>query len=98
VAKVHNLESNLDSITVATANLSGSAFKSCNSATNKIISNNVSIHNHVSAETGTIIVFHHQSSGCNHCSANCHFTNSGFAHALSILLIATIIGTFASLA
>ena len=38
------------------------------------------------------------SSGTNSYSANCCLTCSGFASGLSILLIATIIGTFAALA
>jgi len=63
-----------------------------------MISSKSSIQNHECAETGTIGVSPPQSSGVKPCSANCHFTLSGFAHSLSILFIATITGIFASFA
>jgi hypothetical protein len=74
VATGHNLLSKCDSITVAIQALSGLAFSSCISATNKIISNKSSIQNHECAETGTIGVSPHQSSGVKPCSDNCHLT------------------------
>ena len=98
VAKGHNFASRCDSTIVAIADLSGLAFNSCISETRRIISINVSIQSQVCAETGTTTVVHPQSSGWSHCSANCHFTRSTFAPGLSILFIATIIGTPASFA
>jgi hypothetical protein len=98
VATGQRLLSRCDSITVQTPFLSGFAFNSLISATSKIISSNSSIQNQVKAETGTIGTSHPQSSATNHCSASCHFTKSGFAHSLSILFIATIIGISAILA
>ena len=51
----------------------------------------------VFAETGTISMVPPQSTGCNPCSTSCCFTRSGCASGLSILLIATTIGTLAAL-
>jgi hypothetical protein len=70
----HRLESRCDSIIVATHALFGLAFNSFISETRIIISNSSSIQNHVIAETGTIGVSPHQSSGVNQCSASCDFT------------------------
>jgi hypothetical protein len=98
VAKGHSFESRWDSTIVAIQDLSGLAFSSCISDTSKIMSIKVSIQSQVCAETGTTIVVPPQSSGCNHCSASCHFMRSTFAPGLSILFIATIIGTQASFA
>ncbi|MDR1944956.1 MAG: hypothetical protein LBQ59_02455 [Candidatus Peribacteria bacterium] len=98
VATGQRLLSKCDSITVQIPFLSGFAFNSFISATSKIISSNSSIQNQVKAETGIIGTSPPQSSATNHCSASCHFTWSGFAHSLSILFIATIIGISASFA
>jgi hypothetical protein len=98
VATGQKLLSKCDSKTVATPFLFGFAFNSFISATNRIISNNSSTQNPVCAETGIIGTFHHHSSDISHCSANCLFTFSGFAHTLSILFIATITGISACFA
>ena len=51
----------------------------------------------VLAETGTISMLPPQSTGCSPCSTSCCLTRSGCASGLSILLIATTIGTFGGL-
>jgi len=72
--------------------------KSDISATSKTISSKCSIHSQVLAETGHIIVVHPQSSEIRPCSDKADLTFSTFAHSLSILFIATIIGIPASFA
>ena len=90
--------SRCDSTTVAIALRFGFAFGSRMSLTKNIVSSRSSIHSQFFADTGTTGVSHHQSSGANHISANSHFTLSGFDSFLSILFIATMIETQASLA
>ena len=86
------------SITVPTALLSGFAFNSSISATNRTISSKWSIPMFFLAETGTAITSPPQSSTRSPCSDNSCLTLSGFAPSLSILFIATISGTSAALA
>ena len=76
----------------------GFAFKSCMSATSRIISSSRSRFVFAFAETGTMTVSPPQSSASSPRSASCCFTRSGWASPLSILLIATMIGTPAALA
>src|SRR6056297_589325 len=90
--------SSLASIITPTASLSSFALISCISATNKIISNNSFMPCFFNADTSTHIVSPPHSSGTNPCSVSSCFTLSGLALSLSILLIATIIGTSAALA
>ena len=89
--------SNLASITVPLDFLLGSAVNSCISAVKRIISSNESRFSPVFAETGTQIVSPPQSSDTKPCSVNSCLTLSTFAPGLSILFIATIIGTLAAL-
>ena len=86
------------SITVPTALLLGLALNSSISATNRTISNNVSIFSFFLAETSTDITDPPQSSTNKPSSANSFLTLSGLAPGLSILFIATISGTPAALA
>ncbi len=86
------------SITVPLADLSGLACRSSTSETNKIISSNLSIFCFLIALTGTITVSPPQSSAIKSFSDSSCFTLSGDAPSLSILFIATTIGTFAALA
>ena len=86
------------SITVPFANLSGLACRSSTSETNKIISSNLSMFCFLIALTGTITVSPPQSSAIKSFSDSSCFTLSGDAPSLSILFIATTIGTFAALA
>ena len=90
--------SSLDSITVPIAYLLGFAFNSLISETNWILSSNSSIPSPVSAEILLYITLPPQASGVNPCAAISFITFSGFAPGLSILFIATIIGTPAALA
>ncbi len=91
--------STLLSIITALALPSGIHLISCNSATNIIISKRSSIPLDVFADIGTVIVSPPQSSGTRlSFETICCFVKSIFALGLSILLIATIIGTFALLA
>ena len=89
--------SNLASTTVPFAFLPASAFNSCISEVKRTISNRVSMFSLVLAETGTAIISPPQSSTTNPCSVNSCLTLSGLAPSLSILFIATIIGTLAAL-
>ena len=86
------------SITVPFANLSGFAWRSSTSETSKIISSNLSIFCFLIALTGTITISPPQSSAIKFFSDNSCFTLSGEAPSLSILFMATTIGTFAALA
>ena len=90
--------SNLASTTVPMHFPLGFALINMLSATNKIVSSRSSRPCFVLAETGTTKVSPSHSSGCKPISANCRLTRSGLASDLSILLSATIIGTFAALA
>ena len=81
------------SIIVPIAILFGFAFNSSTSATIRTISNSSSIPSPVLADTGIVITSPPQSSGNSPLSASSVFTLSGLAPSLSILLIATIIGT-----
>ena len=76
----------------------GLALRSCMSATSRIISSSRSRFVFVLAETGTMTVSPPQSSASRPRSASCCLTRSGWASGLSILLIATMIGTSAALA
>ena len=81
------------SITVPSAGLFGSAFSSSNSATIIRFSNKSEIPFFSLAETDTLTVSPPQSSTTRPTSASCCLTRSGLAPGLSILLIATTIGT-----
>ena len=81
------------SITVPSAGLFGSALRSSNSATTIRFSSKSEIPFFSLAETGTLTVSPPQSSTTRPTSANCCFTRSGLAPGLSILLMATTIGT-----
>ena len=74
------------------------ALYSCISATNKIFSNNSLIPSPVAAEILLTITSPPHSSGVKPCSTNPVITRSTLASGLSILLIATIIGTPAAFA
>src|SRR5437762_3125589 len=87
-----------DSRTVPLAGASGLAFNSRKSATNKMISSSLSMPFFCLAETSTNSVSPPHSAGISPRSDSCRFTLSGCASGLSILLIATTIGTFAALA
>ena len=71
---------------------------SASSATSRIISSSRSRFSFVFAETGTMTVSPPQSSASRPRSASCCLIRSGCASGLSILLIATMIGTLAALA
>ncbi|OQA08947.1 MAG: hypothetical protein BWY65_01288 [Firmicutes bacterium ADurb.Bin373] len=86
------------STTVPLAGRFAFAFSSPISATSRIISNNSLIPCLLIAETFTQIVSPPHSSDTSPCSVNSCFTLSEFAPGLSILLMATIMGTPASLA
>ena len=90
--------SSLASNTTPLAGLSLTALISDISAVNIILSRSSSIPSPVCAETGTIITSPPQSSAITSCVESTCFTLSGSAPSLSILLIATIIGTPADLA
>ena len=90
--------SSLASITEPIASLDGFALSSSTSACNKIISRRFTIPSPVFADTGTEITSPPQSSTRIPCSVRSCLTLSGFAPGLSILLIATMIGTPAALA
>src|SRR5215475_4697913 len=75
----------------------GSAFKFWRSATSRMSSSSSSRFFPVLAETSTVGVSPPQSSACRPRSASSRFTRSGFTPGLSILLIATMIGTLAAL-
>ena len=68
------------------------------SLTSRTISSSVSRPLFFFAETGTMTVWPPQSSGTRFRSDNSRFTRSGSEPGLSILLIATMIGTFAAFA
>ena len=78
------------------AGRSGLALRSCRSATSRIISSSRSRLVCSLAETGTITVSPPQSSASRPRSASCCLMRSGCASGLSILLIATMIGTSAA--
>ena len=92
------LLSSLASITVPIASLSGFARSSRTSACNRIISKRSVIPSPFLADTGTLITSPPQSSTSTPWSARSFLTLSTFAPGLSILLMATIIGTFAAFA
>ena len=81
------------SITVPSAGLDGSALRSSSSATTIKFSSRSEIPFFSLAETDTLTVSPPQSSTTRPTSANCCLTRSGLAPGLSILLIATTIGT-----
>ena len=85
------------SITTPVAILSLFAFKSSISLTNNIACFKSSNPVPFFADIGTHIASPPHSSGNTLCSANCCLILSGLASGLSILFIATIIGTFAAL-
>ena len=76
----------------------GFALSSLTSATRRTISRRSFMPCFCFAETGTMMVSPPQSSGMSSCSDSSCFTCSGFAPGLSILLIATMMGTPADLA
>ena len=90
--------SNLASITLPIAYLFGFAFRFSISAVNSIVSRSSSIPSPVSADILINVVSPPHESGVNPASVISVMTLSTFAVGLSILLIATIIGTFAALA
>ena len=71
-------------------------FRSCSSATSRIISSSRSRFSLVRAETGTMTVSPPQSSASRPRSESCCLMRSTWASALSILLMATMIGTLAA--
>ena len=85
-----------DSSTVPLAGTSGSAFNSRRSPTRRIISSSFGMFVFILADTSTITVSPPHSSGINPLSESWRFTRSGCASGLSILLIATTIGTAAA--
>ena len=95
---VHTGPRPLSSLASITTPWLGLAFNSITSATSKIFSSKSSIPWRCLADTGTIITSPPHSSGNKPCSANCCLTWSGLAPGLSILLMATIIGTLADFA
>ena len=90
--------SSFDSSTVPDAFRFGLALYSPMSLTSRIISSSVSRPVFFFAETGTMTVWPPQSSGTRFRSASSRLTRSGSVPGLSILLIATMIGTFAAFA
>ena len=90
--------STLASRTVPVATRFGFAFCSSISVTSRIISSSPSRLSRFFAETGTVTVDPPQSSGVSPRSANSCLTRSRLALALSILLMATMIGTPAAFA
>ena len=90
--------SSLASSTVPDALRFGLALSSPMSLTSRIISSSESMFSFCLADTSTVTVWPPHSSGINPRSVSSRFTRSGWAFALSILLIATTIGTFAALA
>ena len=86
------------SITVPIAKRLGSAFNSSTSETKRIISKSSSMFWLNLAEIGTKMVSPPHASGIKPYSVNSCMTRSGLAPGLSILLIATMIGTSAALA
>ena len=90
--------SSLASSTVPIASLSGLAFSSSTSACSKIISSRLVMPSPVFADTGTLMTSPPQSSTRTPFSARSFLTISGFAPGLSILLMATMIGTPAAFA
>ena len=84
------------SITVPFAILSGLACRSSTSDTSRIISSSLSMFSPLMALTGTITVLPPQSSATSSWPESSCFTRSGEAPSLSILLIATTIGTLAA--
>ncbi len=87
-----------DSSTVPLAGASGLARNSRKSATSKIVSSNLSMPFFCFAETSTNSVSPPHSEGTKFASESCRFTRSTCASGLSILLMATIMGTFAAFA
>ena len=85
--------SSFASSTVPDALRFGFALSSLISVTSSTISSSAGIFSRFFAETGTVTVWPPQSSGTSPRSDSSFFTRSGFAFALSILLIATRIGT-----
>ena len=88
--------SSFASSTLPMAGRAGFAFKSCRSATIRIISSKRSRFCLALADTGTMTTSPPQSSASKPRSANCCFTRSGVASGLSILLMATMMGTLAA--
>ena len=85
-----------DSSTVPDALRFGFAFSSPMSVTSRIISSSRSRFCFFFAETSTMTVVPPHASGTRPSSASSRLTLSGFVPALSILLTATMIGTFAA--
>ncbi len=88
--------SSLASSTVPDAFRFGLAFSSLNSVTSSTISSSAGMFSRFFADSGTVTVWPPQSSGTSPRSDSSFFTRSGLAFALSILLIATRIGTLAA--
>ncbi len=85
-------------MTVPSAGRSGLALRSRISDCNPIVSNSLSRLIFLVAETSTSSISPPRDSTCTSCRSSSVRTRSGFASGLSILLIATIIGTFAAFA
>ena len=90
--------SSFASSTVPDALRFGLALSSRMSLDSRIISSSVSMPVFWRADTSTVTVWPPHSSGIRPSSVNSRFTRSGWAFGLSILLIATTIGTLAALA
>ena len=88
--------SSLASSTVPDALRLALAFSSRMSAESRIISSSWSRFSRFFADTGTVTVLPPQSSGTRPSSASSRLTLSGLAPGLSILLMATTIGTLAA--
>ena len=87
-----------DSSTMPVARVFGLAFRSSISDCSRMLSSSSLIPVFFRAETRLYSVVPPHSSGFRPCSESCFFTSSRFASGRSILLTATMIGTFASLA
>jgi hypothetical protein len=90
--------SSFASITAPRAVRFGSAFSSSSSACSRIASSRSSSPMRFSAETSSTWTSPPMSSGTSSCSSSWVFARFGSAPSLSILLIATMIGTSAALA
>ena len=98
VATAPRPRSSLASSTEPVAGRSGAAFSSPKSATRQIISSSRFKLVFCLAETSTNTVLPPQSSGTSPRSASCFLGRSGSAPGLSILLMATMMGTLAAVA
>jgi len=98
VATTPRPRSSLASITAPEAGRSGLAFSSRISACSRIASSSLSRPCLVLAETSTVWISPPSSSTTSSCFSSSWRTRVGLASGLSILLMATMIGTFAALA